>query len=584
MNTTPAASAAQTPRATDGGAASPARPLELCAGHPRFQDAALAALARDQGAAAAWKAAFARYGTAAAQHVHGDFAVAVNLPDQRTFIAVDRFAVRTLCYAVEGDALRVGLRADELTQDRHDLDPQALFDYLHFHMIPAPRTVFRGVQRLPAGHCAVHAKGKLAVERWWRPRFDEHERAPVARLAEEFRALVREAVNDAQRGRVGCFLSGGTDSSTVAGMQRMVSGEAPETFSIGFDADGYDEMEFARIAARHFKTKHHEYYVTPADLVRSIPQIAAALDQPFGNSSVIPAYCCAKMARDAGIDTMLAGDGGDELFGGNTRYARQKVFAAYERVPASLRRGLLEGFLLRSTGFKNIALLRKAQSYVEQARVPMPDRLQAYNLLNRMGIPEVFTDEFIAGVDPGLPPRLQRTEYEESAGSALVNRMLALDWKYTLADNDLPKVLWATSLAGVDAAFPLLDDRLVDFSLRLRPSLKVKGLTLRWFFKEALRGFLPDAIIAKSKHGFGLPFGVWLLRDEPLMALARDSLALLRDAGVVRPAFLDRLAGEYLPRHPGYYGEMIWILMMLAQWRAARPAESHSPPRAAGAE
>ena len=129
---------------------------------------------------------------------------------------------------------------------------------------------------------------------------------------------------------------------------------------------------------------------------------------------------------------------------------------------------------------------------------------------------------------------------------------------------------WAPrALAGVEAGFPLLDDRIVDFSLRLPPSLKVRGLTLRWFFKDALRGFLPDAIITKTKHGFGLPFGVWLTRNERLMALALDSLALLRDRGVVRTAFLDRLAKEYLPQHPGYYGEMIWILMMLGQWEAA---------------
>lgn len=113
-----------------------------------------------------------------------------------------------------------------------------------------------------------------------------------------------------------------------------VSGQQTATYSIGFEAEGYDEMEYARIAARHFKTEHHEYYVTPDDLVRSISAVAQYYDQPFGNSSALPAYYCAKMAREDGVGKILAGDGGDELFGGNTRYAKQKIFGYYDSLPA----------------------------------------------------------------------------------------------------------------------------------------------------------------------------------------------------------------------------------------------------------
>ena len=127
---------------------------------------------------------------------------------------------------------------------------------------------------------------------------------------------------------LGCFLSGGTDSSTVAGTLKQVTGSAA-TFSIGFDAAGYDEMDYARIAAKHFGTDHHEHYVTPAELVSAIPKVAAHYDQPFGNSSAVPAYICATVARDHGVRKLLAGDGGDELFGGNTRYAKQKIFEAW---------------------------------------------------------------------------------------------------------------------------------------------------------------------------------------------------------------------------------------------------------------
>jgi asparagine synthase (glutamine-hydrolysing) len=522
---------------------------------------------------AAWHAAFTKFGIAAPLHVRGDFAVAVTDAAGRTLLAVDRFAIRTLCYRVDGTALRYAERADALAESSPELDPQALFDYLYFHVIPSPRTAFRNVHRVPAGHCALFERGKLTISPWWRPEFNECGAGRLSALAEEFRSVLRVAVQDkASHGKVGCFLSGGTDSSTVVGMLGQVSGDAPPAFSIGFDADGYDEMTYARIAARHFNAGHHEYYVTPDDVVGSVPRIAAACDQPFGNSSVVPAYWCAQVAKDAGIDVMLAGDGGDELFGGNTRYAKQRLFDTYGRLPTVVRKHLLEPALLGRASLKGVPVLGKAQSYVEQARIDMPDRLHAYNLLLHVGVVDVLTEEFLLAVDQEEPLREQRSTYEASTAKSLVNRMLAYDWKYTLADNDLPKVITATSLAGVTAAFPFLDDRVVDFSLRLTPSLKVRGLTLRWFFKKALRGFLPDAIIAKRKHGFGLPFGVWMTRDARLRTMALGSLELLRDGGIVRRDFLDRLAKELLPQAPGYYGEMVWILMMLGQWQVAHRA------------
>jgi asparagine synthase (glutamine-hydrolysing) len=545
-------------------------PAAFCVGDARFLDSELSRLAAQQGNAAAWQAAFERFGVDAPLQVRGDFAVAVSDGAGRTLLAVDRFSIRTLCYRVDGSTLRHAERADNLAGDSTELDAQALFDYLYFHVIPAPRTAFRNVQRLPAGHCALFDGGKLVVTRWWKPEFDERRAQPLDALGDEFRGLLRAAVEERANGSVGCFLSGGTDSSTVVGMLGQVSGSAPRAFSIGFDAEGYDEMTYARIAARHFNADHHEYYVTPDDVAGSVPRIAAACDQPFGNSSVVPAYWCAQVAKDAGIDVMLAGDGGDELFGGNTRYAKQRIFDIYGRLPSIVRNRLLEPVLLGHSAFKGVPLLGKAQSYVEQARIEMPDRLHAYNLLLRLGVKDVLTDEFLSAVDQEAPLREQRATYGASTAATLVNRMLAYDWKYTLADNDLPKVVTAVSLAGVTARFPFLDDRLVDFSLRLAPSLKVRGLTLRWFFKKALRGFLPDAVIAKRKHGFGLPFGVWMTGHAGLRAMAQGSLEMLRDGGIVRRDFLDRLAKELLPQAPGYYGEMVWILMMLGQWQAAQ--------------
>jgi asparagine synthase (glutamine-hydrolysing) len=162
--------------------------------------------------------------------------------------------------------------------------------------------------------------------------------------------------------------------------------------------------------------------------------------------------------------------------------------------------------------------------------------------------------------------------------ASLINRMLAFDWKYTLADNDVPKVVGATNMAGVDVAFPLLCDELVEFSLGLPPEWKLRRLTLRWVFKEALRGFLPDETLAKRKHGFGLPFGVWATQHERLQRLAGAALADFGARNVMRADFLRDLVAHWLPAHPGYYGELVWIVMILEHWLQAHDPDWRFEP------
>lgn len=542
---------------------------DLALGQPRFQNAALQAIADAQGPIEAWRTAVAKGRTAAiatAAETQGHFAVAIGLPSGRCFMATDRFAAHSICFTEGAQGLRFAERADELGEGRTEIDPQAIYDYLYFHMIPSPRTVWRGVRRLPPGHFVWHEGGETEVGSYWTPRFKAPGTAQFAPLAEEFRQLLRRSVARALDGsKPACFLSGGTDSSTVAGLIGEVAGRPAASYSIGFDAAGYDEMAFARIAARRFGTEHHEYYVTPDDLVRAIPLAATHLDQPFGNSSALPAYYCALEAKKDGVSRLLAGDGGDELFGGNARYAKQRVFGWYQQVPGALRRGLLEPALSpRATA--SVPLVKKARSYVEQARVPLPARSEMYNLLLRLGPQQILTPGFLARVETQEPLRQQQAVWDAADAPDELNRTLAFDWRYTLAENDLAKVRYSTSMAGVEVAYPLLDDELLSFSLRLPVDYKLRGLNLRWFFKEALRGFLPDEIIAKKKHGFGLPFGVWATRHEALRRLATDSLQGAVHRGLVQARFVDELLSTHLPAHPGYYGEMVWILMMLEQW------------------
>lgn len=535
-------------------------------GRPRFRSPEIAALAAREGSLAAWRTMVSATGCAAFADAGGDFAVGFFDDQERAYLAVDRFAISTLCYRVDGKQLRFAARADELADAGTEIDPQAIFDYLYFHVIPSPRTIYKGIFRLPAGHCAVFENGVLRVKPYWIPEFSAPANASFEPLRNEFLQLLSDAVGAQLDGsQPACFLSGGTDSSTVAGMIGLVTGRQAATYSIGFEAEGYDEMAFARIAARHFRTDHHEYYVTPDDLVRSIPDVARHYDQPFGNSSALPSYYCARMARENGVDKLLAGDGGDELFGGNTRYAKQKLFGYYDALPGIVRTSLIEPCLLH-TPIGRLPVARKAASYVEQARVPLPDRMQQYNMLYRLGITNIFAPEFLAAVDLDGPIREQREVWAHTHAKSQTDRELAFDWRYTLAECDLPKVVGTTHLAGVAVGFPMLDHRLVDFSLRLPADYKLKGLKLRWFFKEALRGFLPDEILAKKKQGFGLPFGVWTAKNDALRVLAHDSVRGLVTRGILRSDFVDTLFSRHLYEHPGYYGEMIWIAMMLEQW------------------
>lgn len=550
--------------------------LAALEGVPVWQDEELARLAGQQGHAQALLEGYHRHGEQVVRLLHGGFALAIqDGRADRALLATDRTGIVPLFHAATTDGLAFGSRAAQVAaQPGVDaaLSPQALYDYLYFHVVPGPETVYGGVHRLQPGECLCWQSGKARVEPYWSMEYREEglEGSP-SEWRERFRELVRDAVRRRTDGdiKVGAFLSGGTDSSTVSGMLGQVQGAPAATYSIGFDAPGYDEMEYARLVARHFGTAHHEYYVTAEDVVAGVPRVAAHFDQPFANASAVPAYYCARMAKEDGIGRLLAGDGGDELFGGNYRYAKQQMFAWYGRVPGLLRSAMVEPLLLGSP-LGRMGPLRKLGNYVRQARLPMPERMETYNLLDRLGPERILSDDYLVHIDRGMPMDLLRETYHGAHAGHMLNRMLAVDMRFTLADSDLPKVTGACDLAGIEVAFPFLDEPLMAFAAALPPREKVKGTRLRHLFKDALRGFLPAEILAKRKQGFGLPFGLWLVEHRGLRDLTGDSLASLKGRGIVRPEFIDELLGRHQAEHAAYYGTMVWTLLMLEQWLAAR--------------
>lgn len=544
-------------------------------GAPAWTDPTLAETARARGQGAALAEAYRQYGLDLLGVLRGSFAIAVVEPATRqALLAIDRVGIKTMTFqTLTGGGLAFATTADALrghpaVEARISLP--AIFDYLHFSAISAPRTIYRDVRKLLPAQYLAFRDGALVDGLYWHIPYGEGEAEPdQAQLSAELMRTLRGAVGRSVEGedpaRLAAYLSGGLDSSTVVGLAGEALGRPVDSYTMMFDSEDFDESRYARLAAEHFHSPHHTYAVTPDDTADLLPKIAEVYDEPFGNSSAVPAYHCVRMATANGIETMLAGDGGDELFAGNARYVMQQKFGLYEQVPRPLRAALEPAlFALPLAG--RIPLIRKAQGYVRRARSPMPDRMETYNFLNHASYPGIFTGDFMASIDPEGPIDRLREIYGRAGNGTMLQRMLHHDMHITIADNDLRKVIRMADLGGASVRFPFLQDEVVEFSARVPPGLLTRRLRLRSFYKESMRGFLPDPIITKSKQGFGLPFRVWMTKPGRLRDFTLDVLGQLKARRIVRPAFIDNLLGNWSAEEAKEYGQFVWCLAVLELW------------------
>ena len=538
-------------------------------GRPRFEAAAPSPPSPAEALLRLWR----QHGKETPRHIHGNFSLAIlDQAEHSAFLALDRIGAEKLAFASSPEGLVFASQADMVAAHPAvgtELNPQGIFNFIYFCEVPAPGSMFRGVEKLLPAQWVQWRKGRLSKGFYWALQYRDEPRNDFDAQSERFHALLRDCVTRAKgEDKVAAFLSGGTDSSTVSGILKEVAGEA-RTYSIGFDANGFDEIEYARLAAQRFGLDSTEYYLRKEDVLEAIPLIARHYDEPFANESAVPTYFCAKRAAEDGYRAMLAGDGGDEIFGGNERYAKQKVFEVYHQLPVPLRKGLIEP-LAHLPGASALPPLRKVQSYIRQANIPLPERMESYNFIYRQPLAEMFMSDFLQQVDPGIPSAWLKEVYDRADTDSYINRMLHLDLKFTLADNDLRKVGGMTEAAGIDVRYPLLDDAMVDFSGEVPPYWKVRGQYLRWFFKKALTGFLPDEIINKRKHGFGLPFGLWAKDYAPLRERVEDRMNAFKQRGILQPAYVEHIRQEHMSGHATYFGRMVWQILTLEEWLAAR--------------
>jgi asparagine synthase (glutamine-hydrolysing) len=506
------------------------------------------------------------------EYLDGVFSIAVwDEKVHRLLLAIDRLGVNSLYWRQESNRLLFASRASgirALINSAAEVNPHALMQYLLFSVVPAPLSIYKSVEKLRPGHLLIYENGEVSQQCYWDLDYvEDHghgEEFWVREVREGLRSATHRNLQDCVPERTGAYLSGGTDSSSVTAF--LSEWQAPaNTFSIFFSEDRYNEISYARTAARKFSTRHSELCLSPKDALEAVPLLTRYFDEPFANSSAIGGYFCARLARQHGVDVLLAGDGGDELFAGNERYASDRRFSRYQAVPSLIRRGIIEPAVRMLPEAGSLSLPRR---YVRRASIPNPRRIFSYGLFFSTPPEDIFEPEFLRAAPPNTWMDIANGHFQTGTQRSELNRLMYLDTKLILADNDLRKVLGTAELAGVRARFPLLDYRLAELSGRIPTRLKMKGSEKRYIFKRAMKEILPREILKKQKHGFGVPVALWFLQERKLEELMKDVLndSRTKQRGYFRTGFVEQVMCQHRQVDAKNYGELIWYLLMLELW------------------
>src|SRR5262249_21862224 len=319
--------------------------------------------------------------------------------ERKLLAAVDGFGINRLVYYRDGKTTLVASRLEALVGAGvpAEVNPRAIVNFLNYGVNLLPDTIFKNVQRLAPGTMLIATEKGLLIERYWDMRYGVGNESDEEKLGREMEAVVEQAVrsnckNDDFSG-TGAYLSGGTDSSTVVGMMSRLNRGPVEAFSIGFEEERFNELEYAEITARKIGVRHHTYKVSVNDCLEALPHMVRYFDEPFANSSAIPTYFCGRLAAQNGVRVLLSGDGGDELFGGNERYRVHEVFQKYQNVPGGLPKRLREPLLGVAPGQNGF--FGKARKYVRRSNMEPLVRYFSYNFLCAHPVETVFNGDFL---------------------------------------------------------------------------------------------------------------------------------------------------------------------------------------------
>ena len=515
---------------------------------------------------------YEEYGDEMVQELNGMFAFALwDSVRQRLLIARDRFGEKPLYWGVFDNKLLFASEPKVLLAHpsvKPSLNLQALRQYLSFDYVPAPLSIYEGVNKLPAAHRLILQDGKITVEPYWRLSYRTNSRVPTEEEAAE---QLRELLADSVRMRLvsdvplGVLLSGGVDSSAVAALAVAASTEAVKTFSISFAESSFDESAYARGVAKFLGTDHHEERLSANLAANLVGEIGSWMDEPFSDPSLVPTYLLSRFTRKH-VTVALGGDGGDEIFAGYPMYAGHRWAEIYKRVPQFLRDGIVEPMVrLLPVKTKNLSLDYKALKFVTGAKY---DTVARHHVWFGSFTPEeqqqLLSADALATTESDIY-RQARELLEDCDSSDLVTRMQSLDTKLYLAEDILTKVDRASMAVSLEVRAPFLDPRVAEFAASLPPHYKLRGQKTKYILKKSVDQLLPRFVTRRSKKGFGVPVAEWL--KVKLRPLARDLLSpeRVRRAGVFNPEYVTKLLDEH-ERGIANHRKPLWTLLMFELW------------------
>ena len=530
------------------------------------------------------------HGDRVLDHLNGMFGLALwDARARRLLLARDRLGVKPLYWTriPEGIAFASELKSLLLHPAvERRFDEESLPQYLAWEYIPAPRTPFTGIHKLPpAALLTIDASGPRQ-EIYWQLKPE----APItdAREAEEgLRAHLERSVRLQMEADVpvGAFLSGGLDSSALVATLCAVRGGPVHTFSIGFDEAAFDEIGHARKVAAALGTVHREEILRP-DCLDLVHRAAGFLDEPFADNSILPTYLVSRVARES-VKVALSGDGGDELFAGYDHYKATRLLEGYARIPLPVRRGALallgRDVERRPTTRAGVRRrLRRLEAALEQPAFLAQAR---FMVRSRDEVRAALLDQGPGGAAAGWAEPFAAVVRDSPFPPGLAHQQF-IDLKTFLAEDILFKTDRASMAVSLEARVPYLDHELVAFAFRLAPALKLRGFVGKWILRRAFRNRLPASILRRRKSGFSVPIAAWLRGD--LRALACD---LLESRRVARQGLFDaRRTAAILEEHldgRADHARLLWALVMFQlwheRWSAAAPARNPVPASAGGA-
>src|SRR5690349_68170 len=516
---------------------------------------------------------YEEFGDAMVRELNGMFAFALwDSRRRRLLIARDRFGEKPLYWGVFDKTLLFASEPKVLLAHpavRPSLNLNALRQYLSFDYVPAPLSIYEGINKLPAAHKLTLENGRVNVERYWRLSYKTVEPVPSENVAAE---QLHELLADAVRMRLvsdvplGVLLSGGVDSSTVAALAVRASSEAVKTFSISFAEASFDESAYARGVAKFLGTDHHEERLSANLAANLVGEIGAWMDEPMSDPSLVPTYLLSRFTRKH-VTVALGGDGGDEIFAGYPMYFGHRMARAYEMIPRRLRTGLVERLVnALPVKTKNLSFDYRARRFIAASHYDEVARHHVwFGSFTPQDQDELLTDAVKQTSDADIY-RDARRMFAECDSTDMTECMQSLDTQLYLAEDILTKVDRASMAVSLEVRAPYLDPRVAEFAASLPSRYKLHGYTSKYILKKAAKDLVPSFVWRRGKKGFGVPFAKWLKAE--LRPLARDLLSpeRLRRGGLFNPEYVAKLQDEH-ERGVANHRKLLWTLLSFELWR-----------------